>query len=499
MVEATAVVKTATTIASFAGLSVPPLLNNTTIVLDNPSFDATHMIGVCPAIKMACSQQQKTILPDGIFDPADQMNICNYIARMGIIQVFSWNASQLAEAVVGTWRVNPGQVMGGGSNFLHTPLSFISGMFRLWRGGMRYRLAISKTRFHSGTLEIIWQMGLGIATIASDYEATNCYRAIWDIQQSSSFELEVPFVCSTPWASVLLENNSTSGSYTRQCQTGFLSIRVVNPLGTGLGQVTDAVDILIYACGDKDFEFAVPGIYGTPEIGGAEWPLTAQAGGVFQDDQNKEKEVETAPLKMAQANPPGLYGTTSCVGESVDNMRLLSKRFGAVQLHTFALGSAQIAPWRFLYSFNPYVNYLSNGFAYFTGGVRLLFRKAPGTAGSSGTGTDLTDYYNFSMTFGSQAFPGAASVEFVPADQASMTVEVPYQNLVPYLPVNMLNNDGGMPYLLTVIAGLNTTEIRFLIRIAAGDDFEFGFQVGPPTMVAGNQTSEVILQYNNYT
>jgi len=379
MMECAAVLKTVATIAAFAGLSKPAMLNNTIVQTQNVNFDGPHMFGSTPAIKMCCSQQQRGVMPEKIFNFAeDQMDIPTFCGRPGLARIFQWGVGDAPESVVGLWRVNPGVCAGGPGTYNHTPLSYVAGAFRLWRGSLFFRLALAKTRFHSGTLEVVWQMGLASVPIMSDYQATNCYRAVWDIQESSEFEIEIPYVGNLPWCATMIENDSNGGPL-KFCPTGFLSIRVVNPLGTALGQVTDSVDILVYAYGGKDIEFAIPCLYtldldppaparreyGSLKVNSDLEPQVG--GGVFQEDKSAEKESIGAPLKMAQAMAPDVGSEISCIGEKVGNIRLLLKRMSFPTPIAAPVAGADIImlPWARLYVNQKFVEYFSRAFSFF--------------------------------------------------------------------------------------------------------------------------------------
>jgi len=393
MMECASVLKTAATIAAFAGLSKPVMQNNTTISSPYTNFDGPHMFGATPGIKMCCSQQQRGVMPEKIWNTSeDQMDIPTFCKRSGLARVFKWKATDVAESVIGTWRVNPGVCSGGVGVYNHTPLSYVAGAFRLWRGTLLYRIALAKTRFHSGTLEVVWQMGIANSSITTDYQATNCYRAVWDIQESNDFAIEVPFVGNLPWSTTRIENDSNGGSLIR-CPNGFLSLRVVNPLGTAMGQVTDTIDVLLYCYAGPDIQFAVPMLYTTdisaPAVGLRSYEeefagpsyrskefekeeicrsLRAEVGGgVFQEDRTAETKVVNAPLRMAEAMPPDDGSAISCIGESVGNIRLLLKRMSFPQIETSGAPGADllILPWYKLGSAQKFVDYFSRCFAFF--------------------------------------------------------------------------------------------------------------------------------------
>ncbi len=508
MTECAAVMKTVATVAAFAGLSKPAMLNNTVVQIHNSNYDGPHMFGTSPGIKMCCSQQQRGVMPEKIFNfSEDQLDIPTFCSRPGLARIFKWNATDAAEDVVGVWRVNPGVCSGGVGVYNHTPMSYVAGAFRLWRGTLFFRLALAKTRFHSGTLEVVWQMGLAQVSIVTDYQATNCYRAIWDVQESSEFEIEVPYVGNLPWSSTMIENDSNGGP-TKFCPTGFLSIRVVNPLGTALGQVTDSVDVLLYAYGGRDIEFAIPCVYAIsldPPVAmernygdmRVNRDLEPQVGGgVFQEDKTAEKESVSAPLKMAQAAPPDIGSEISCIGEKVGNLRLLFKRMSfPAPISSPAAGADLIlVPWFSLYDNQSFVEYFSKAFAFFSGGVVIQanYYTAAGTS---------ADYFYCHLKWCGVTLPGLPVVPFVLQDGTAQTFEVPYQNIAPFVPMAMLSTTDGskiLPYTFIIKPGANTTTPKFLFSFGAGDDFTMGWQIGPPALGSSNSSSTNQPQYNNY-
>lgn len=521
VMECAAVLKTAATVAAFAGLSKPDMANNTTVVRNCENFGAVHMFGSSPAIKMCASQQQKTVMPEKIFNfKEDQMEISVFCSRPGLARKYEWNATDSVEAVIGKWRVNPGVCSGGVGVYNHIPLSYVAGMFRLWRGTIYYRLAIAKTRFHSGTIEVIWQMGLGVNDISSDFQATNCYRAVWDIQESSDFEIEVPYVSNLPWCATMIENSVDTSLPVKYCPTGFLSLHVVNPLGTALGQVTDSVEILVYTYGGKDMEFAIPCLYNDEFIGAPEKVFSDSTppklkgkgkeemvrrgrfqpevgGGVFQEDKTKEKETISPPLRMAQAMPSDVGSVISCVGERITNLRLLFKRMSAPTRKPIAAtaGFFDGNPWAELSVQHPYVQYLSRSFAFFSGGVVIEFCVS--------IADFLFEFYNLQLLWCGTALPGMPVVSWYPgmADRRTMILDIPYQNIAPFVPMAMLGTTDAakrLPYTYRASCSDVTLPFQFQVRYAGSDDFTMGWQIGPPALSGPNASAQNTPQYNNY-
>lgn len=127
----------------------------------------------------------------------------------------------------------------------HYPAAYVAKMFTYWRGSMVYKFYAAKTTFHTGRILFAFTPN---NTLANNTYALSVYttRYIWDISQTSEFEITIPYVSISPWQS--------TDSY-----AGTLKAFVLNELEAPT-TVASTIEILVEARAGPDFELAVPKI-----------------------------------------------------------------------------------------------------------------------------------------------------------------------------------------------------------------------------------------------
>lgn len=177
-----------------------------------------------------------------------------------------------------------------GNAFLPSSLMYIASYFRLWRGGIKFRVTFAKTKFHGGRYMISYNPSYNLkidafTTIASvdGPEVTGGlvqpygYSMIMDLRDGNVFEFSVPYVMGTPYVAFC-------------SSTGGLTITCMDPLQSS-SSVTSAVPFLIEVCGDKDFEvndFAGP------------WFPAMPCGTIIPQSGGEVAKVNTATTEPSQ-------------------------------------------------------------------------------------------------------------------------------------------------------------------------------------------------------
>lgn len=485
LVDSAVMVKNAATLAALVGLSDPSMLNNTTLVASIPHFDAPHMYGTSPAVTMAASQACKVVLPYGAFSlTSDCMDIARYSSRMAMLGTFPWVVADTDGTQLLAMPINAGLLSAFNGVPGYTPLSFAATHFRFWRGSLRYRFALAKTRFHAGVIEIVWQMGLNTTALTDDAHATICYRAVWDIQESESFEVVVPYCSMLPWTPTwygVFRDPYVVGN-TRM--TGIIRVRVVNPLLSSNGFASDSIDVVVYTAAGPDIEFAVPSLPSStfitiPEALRAKsnvvrraqkLKMEAEGGGnpgVFQVDETDGLETTTPPFIMANIKPMSEFATISCIGERIMNFRLLLRRFSQYADDNTALKRVRINDTINTIAItnrHPFMSSLACTFAFYTGGYRvavLSFVIAHANI----------DYLDNRLLGVPEVFlPSNTSLERV--------FTVPWHHVVPFQYIRNYSDTSASPLSL-VLRTYSGASGTFHTSVAAADDFSYAWQIGP--------------------
>lgn len=142
-------------------------------------------------------------------------------------------------------------------NVAPSGIFWLGNMFKYWRGGMRFRFTFSKTKFHAGRVALTFIPTTDpndFSIVRPGFDAFSLFQydghtMICDLKDSNVFEFEVPY--SVPYA--FLPNT---------CQSGSLTMTVVDPLQASGAVVASQINFLVEVCGAPDFEFAFPrGVY----------------------------------------------------------------------------------------------------------------------------------------------------------------------------------------------------------------------------------------------
>jgi len=130
-------------------------------------------------------------------------------------------------------------------------VSTISQLFRKWRGSIKYKFRVIKTKYHSLRVRVTFAPGITDGVV--DFiDRDSCYSEIFDLRENNTCEFTVPYVHPFPWL-----NTKTNSQLDGNTSLGFILFdvhnRMVNP-----ATVTDDIDVIVERCAGPDYELAVP-------------------------------------------------------------------------------------------------------------------------------------------------------------------------------------------------------------------------------------------------
>jgi len=496
VVETSAVLGIIAKLAIASGLSTPAHSSSISFVHDVANPGSHFMIGDTPSISLSTVATQRVVLPPDAFGiSADEMSIAHFVSRKGLMRRITWAATSLSGSVIADWYVTPCNGHAVSTSFYHSPLSFAASNFQLWRGALRYEFLISKTKFQSGQLEILWQLGTAEAAISSDNETASCYRVIWDIQENCALRVDVPYCSMLPFCQIIVADDLTPivpPNYTLNHTNGAIIVRVLNPLVAADGTVSSTVDVLVFVSGGPDIEFAVPlrqkafaagfSAIPMPKLEGksAEFEFEPQGGEIFGSSSEDAKDP---PVRFSNSTPISNAGAIACVGESLPSLRLLLRRMVPVGRSPNLAINTYYVDHPYMYTNHPTVNYLSHAFAFFTGGVRYRFQAIPDPSSTIINAT-ISTTYGYVGLVPISTYTEPPTYSFIDTAPLDGTVDIPYQNVVPFLPVGALSPvtatyappvKGYVFIQQTVAKGIYINDF-----VGTADDFSFGWQTGLP-------------------
>lgn len=235
--------------------------------------------------------------------------------------------------------ISPKSLYTGGSTVVGTktamwsvgpPIWYLCSGFQYWRGSIKLKFIIVKTKFHTGRLEFVFTPGTTLSSGVTVYSSTYSLREIIDIRNSDEIELTLPYLLPMDY----LDLTQLSGT---------LTINVLTSLRAP-PSVAQNVSILMFASGGSDFELAAP-IGGTLNL---PIPFTPQGDNVRNMDGILTSTViggrETD--QRASTNP-----ADSCMGEIFTSIRQLLSRASTMRANNVAykssMSSLSVYPWYF--------------------------------------------------------------------------------------------------------------------------------------------------------
>lgn len=142
--------------------------------------------------------------------------------------------------------------------FLPSTLCYVSDNFRYWRGSLRYRISFASTKLHGGRVSFAFTPYRDSITPSTPYSNTitvpiagasgptlTGYTMVFDLQDSTSFEFDVPFIYPAAYCPVM------------EGGIGTVSMTVVNPLTANVS-VPSTVNFMVEVCALPGFELSCP-------------------------------------------------------------------------------------------------------------------------------------------------------------------------------------------------------------------------------------------------
>jgi len=314
--------------ASFIGFSKPLTANaheirSLSIFPSYNNYDASSSAEV-----LALSRENKVDQQKGYFGTdIDEMSI-DFIKNIYCYdEKIQWTTADASGLLLYNELVSPDiywqqitDSAGVNSNVVVAPITGLSQLYGYYRGGVTYKFKFVKTEFHTGRLLILvqpWDQNTTTNTVPATSSQNYLHRTIIDTRTCNEFEVEVPYISTSPWkktTSPWLTNVTTdTTSFAR------ILIYVLTPLKAP-ATVSNAATLIVEVKGSKDLEFAAPKYCNiTPII---PTTLSTQSGTMVPGNFNTEAIGGTS-IEDTDVS----FSATS-MGEVSTNLRQLTKRFG---------------------------------------------------------------------------------------------------------------------------------------------------------------------------
>lgn len=266
-------------VAAVFGWSKPKNQEQVCAYQNTPGWGMSLYKGIDMSVPLAYDPNNelgdaKDVFPSGV----DEMALGYVCANPGIKSVLSWKTTDLAgypikgedwgsvipvgmpchtktiKTVKGTTSTTKTEVMDP------VPCEYVSQMFSYWRATMCFKIAVVKTAFHTGRLEIFYEPGdvpnsATAENIVPDFAALskaktnsdNNYKYILDLTNDTEVTIRIPYVSNK----MFMKTNGIFGANSEntwdfsESFTGFLCIRPVTKL-MAPDTVSDNVSIIVW-------------------------------------------------------------------------------------------------------------------------------------------------------------------------------------------------------------------------------------------------------------
>lgn len=422
--------------------------------------------------------------PEYIAGEADEMQLSRMFSTPGYIGYFNISAASSANSIVYERVVTPVDCLctpGTGSAFVDfTPLAFSVAAFEYWRGSMRYQFQFVCSSFHSIRVRIAWSPP-GASIDSDPNEVVNLVNHVLDINQSTDFNVTIPYLNSLPWLTVPLADSNLT-----QCTNGTIFVQIVNELTFPETPVPD-ISVNVFASAGPDFQVAFPTNYRLAR------PVAPPPPPVADEDVVIYPEVGMSLHDIRTADYPSMIDSTLfvdhnlCHGENITHLKHLLQR--SCDARDFSHGTNRYVPYN-LGNLNVAGNSIDYTFFSWFGN---LFRYARGSFGlralrfaSSGSFifqnrrvTSLVG--NRFQTLGSLAPYGVGTHFVPPSDHFVPEAVAPFYSTQYGVPLNR----GNVPFITNApVMDFKSETTDYKLFEFVGDDFGFGFLLGAPTFSA---------------
>jgi hypothetical protein len=262
----------------------------------------------------------------------DELAISYIKKRESYFGSTSWSTSDSVGTQVFNVRVNPvvlnvlslasGEATVG-YRYYNTWLSHLANMFENWRGSIKIRMKVVRTKYHRGRLKVQWDPLFNITT--QEPTLNEVYTKIIDIGDEDDVTFTIPYHQARAWLNV--HKNSTTLNYSTggnlapnsEVHNGVMTVRVYNTLEA---PNAGSVQLLFYISAGDDFEFNNP----TGQIGPGTLAANVPVPSMFA------LQAEEVMGELSKPSPDR-YGQN--FGEATLSLRKLARR--AVILDTVQL------------------------------------------------------------------------------------------------------------------------------------------------------------------
>lgn len=328
-------------IASFFGFSKPTdsrTSQKETLVVAN---NFANYDGDSKAKSLAFFSQNETEIPVEVFGTEqDEMSFSHILAQPVYLTRFKMQQTNKQGTVIWRWPVDPASCQKTIPNDptkapyapgryiqQNTYLSYLSNFFKYYRGSLRYHIRIVKTAFHSGRIRVFVVPGAKVDTPIESIDFNKVHSVVYDIRDTTTFDIEVPYKWNTPWKPVdgkFSELATSPANLTPNQPTAMIYIQVVNALRNP-STAADTIDFVVETSAAEDFQFAVPMVNEAVRLIPSEESLRAEF--PAQPTLLNSGPAHSGTQLLDNAGGEQIVANKIAIGEVITGWRTLLKRY----------------------------------------------------------------------------------------------------------------------------------------------------------------------------
>jgi len=435
--------------------------------------------------KMALSHKSLVSMDADIIGGDPMGDIHAALERPGHLEVGSISIAATQDTIITTIPVDPcytlSKPVGTNFRFVMTPLAWECQKAALWRGGLRYAMFFSASKFVSAKVGVFFVPSTTSPSPSSDNYA-DVYGEVFDVVGDTVVGFTVPFLWHQSW------KPTTEPLYSGIIPTGLLYVVLMNPISAAPGTTASPIYYTIYVAGDSDFQLAAPQRFCDKNLGNYKVQFS-EVSAAFKK-QSAIREIFAKPFPGLVSHSRGREENICVADELRTNVELMRRFENGIIL----TGLVAQKFWFGNYFFN--LGYTNTGGDYEVAALRnhaflalpyLIRRGAHRVKAYSPDSTGQLVFFSITSpnSNGTLAAGGAFSdIREVPHIEA----DVPYYNFVPYMgvdfhpsPKNSLPpSQQNEQFIVQSTGELGIVSMIF----AVGDDFGLGMYHAPPSLVS---------------
>jgi len=495
------VARFAARLASAFGYSKTSLNTDPVPVVDQFNRYSANSDGIDSSVALAVIHDNALGHKDLVPSELDQMSF-DYLLRVpALVGSFAWSLTDNENTLLYSRAVRPdtfyethNRTVGSSSITYRSgpPMFYFNHAFQHWRGSIELTFKFVKNDYYSGKIAITFSPGNN--TAVPDLQTGQfSLRTIVDLRETDTVVINLPWLIAQDWMDTVV-SNSNSNVITSNT-LGTVRMNVINRLKCPTS-CAGLINVLVYARGGPDFEFARPIRFVPTDSNLIRVPFNPQIGDIVETIGGYPDTEES------------MHYTENCMGEKITSIKQILNRYQKCNAATGDMDDNVVSLNPFIpmyaYKANNSVTTLTAGlhspwhdlvaplYAFHRGSARILrspnipvkaqmflTKSAWGVLPATTIEPMINDFADFASA-GYGVFPDV--------ERSIHVAKVPYQNKFRMLPncaiANASYQFGSVYYNDTYLGSAITTseEVTSKYYKSFCDDFELLYFIGCPPL-----------------